>query len=55
MRRAIQKYIEDPVSDLIIQKLLKDDERIFVYVKDTDLYYRSDFTGKEERLDRLTS
>jgi len=51
LRRAIQRYIEDPVSDLIIQKLLKDEERIFVYVKDNELYYRSDLSGSEEPLD----
>ncbi len=50
LRRAIQKYIEDPVSDLIIQKLLKDEESIFIYVKDQNLYYRADLSGSEERL-----
>lgn len=50
LRRAIQKYIEDPVSDLIIQKLLKEEENIFVYVKDKNLYYRADLSGNEERL-----
>lgn len=50
LRRAIQKYIEDPISDLIIQKLLKEEESIFVYVKDKNLYYRADLSGDEKRL-----
>ena len=50
LRRAIQRYIEDPVSDLIIQKILKEEESIFIYVKDKDLYYRADLSGSEQRL-----
>jgi len=52
LRRAIQRYIEDPVSDLIIQKLLKDEESIFIYVKDKSLYYRNDLSGDEEKLSK---
>ena len=52
LRRAIQRYIEDPVSDLIIQKLLKDEESIFIYVKDKCLYYRNDLSGNEEKLSK---
>ncbi len=55
LRRAIQRYIEDPISDLIIQKLLKDEESIFVYIKDKSLYYRSDLSGNEAKLNREDS
>lgn len=42
LRRAIQKYIEDPVSELIIQGKLKDNEALTVYWKEDALYYRND-------------
>jgi ATP-dependent Clp protease ATP-binding subunit ClpC len=42
LRRAIQKYIEDPVSELIIQGKLKDNEALTVYWKEDVLYYRND-------------
>ena len=41
LRRAIQKYIEDPVSELIIQGTLKENQTLTVYLKDDALYYRS--------------
>ena len=41
LRRAIQKYIEDPVSELIIQGKLKENQTLTVYLKDEALYYRS--------------
>ena len=41
LRRAIQRYIEDPVSDLIIQGKLKEKEVLTVYLKEDALYYRS--------------
>ncbi len=41
LRRAIQKFIEDPVSELIIQGTLKERETLAVYLKDDALYYRA--------------
>ena len=41
LRRAIQKYIEDPVSELIIQGKLKEKETLSIYAKDGALYYRA--------------
>jgi ATP-dependent Clp protease ATP-binding subunit ClpC len=41
LRRAIQRYIEDPVSELIIQGKLKEKETLSVYLKDDTLYYRA--------------
>ena len=41
LRRAMQRYIEDPVSDLIIQGKLKEKEVLAVYLKEDVLYYRS--------------
>ncbi len=40
LRRAIQKHIEDPVSELIIQGKLKETDTLAVYLKDDELYYR---------------
>ncbi len=40
LRRAIQKHIEDPVSELIIQGKLKESDTLAVYQKDDELYYR---------------
>ena len=42
LRRAIQRYIEDPVADLIIQGKLKEKELLAVFLKDDALYYRSE-------------
>ncbi len=41
LRRAIQRYIEDPVSDLIIQGKLKESDTLAVYLKDDAFYYRA--------------
>ena len=41
LRRAIQRYIEDPVSDLIIQGKLKENQILKIYLKDGELYYRA--------------
>ena len=41
LRRAIQKHIEDPVSELIIQGKLKEKETLSIYAKDGVLYYRA--------------
>ena len=50
LRRAIQKYIEDPVSELIIQGKLKDNETLAVYWKEDALYYRHDGSEVEGAL-----
>ena len=50
LRRAIQKYIEDPVSELIIQGKLKDNETLAVYWKEDALYYRNDGSKVEGAL-----
>ena len=42
LRRAIQRHIEDPVSDLIIQGKLKEKQILAVYLKDDTLYYRAE-------------
>ncbi len=39
LRRAIQKYIEDPLSEAIIQKRIKPDSSLDVFVNDDALYY----------------
>jgi ATP-dependent Clp protease ATP-binding subunit ClpC len=41
LRRAIQKYIEDPVSELIIQGKLKEKETLSIFIKGGALYYRA--------------
>ena len=41
LRRAIQRHIEDPVSDLIIQGKLKEKQILAIYLKDDTLYYRA--------------
>jgi len=50
LRRAIQKYIEDPVSELIIQGKLRDSETLTVYWKEDALYYRCDSSQVEGEL-----
>ena len=40
LRRAIQRYIEDSVAELIIQGKLKEKQRLAIYLKDDLLYYR---------------
>ena len=50
LRRAIQKYIEDPVSELIIQGKLKDNETLTVYWKEDALYYKNDGSQVEGAL-----
>jgi ATP-dependent Clp protease ATP-binding subunit ClpC len=47
LRRAIQKYIEDPVSELIIQGKLKETETLSVYLKDEKLYYKAQGSKNE--------
>ncbi|MDA2933908.1 ATP-dependent Clp protease ATP-binding subunit [Acidobacteria bacterium AH-259-D05] len=40
LRRAIQRYIEDSVAELIIQGKLKEKQTLAIYLKDDTLYYR---------------
>jgi ATP-dependent Clp protease ATP-binding subunit ClpC len=39
LRRAIQRYVEDPLSESIIQNRIKPDSDLEIYLKDDDLYY----------------
>ena len=39
LRRAIQRYVEDPLSEGIIQNRIKSDSTLEIYLKDDDLYY----------------
>ena len=50
LRRAIQKYIEDPVSELIIQGKLKDNGTLTVYWREGALYYKDDGSEVEGAL-----
>ena len=50
LRRAIQKYIQDPVSELIIEGKLKENEMLAVYLKEDALYYRSKGSKSEAPL-----
>ena len=40
MRRALQKYIEDPLSEALIQGTLPRPADLEVYLGDTGIYYR---------------
>jgi ATP-dependent Clp protease ATP-binding subunit ClpC len=40
LRRALQKYIEDPLSELLIQGTLPRPSELEVYLGDTGIYYR---------------
>jgi ATP-dependent Clp protease ATP-binding subunit ClpC len=39
LRRAIQRYIEDPLSEAIIQNQIQPDSSLEIYLKDNALYY----------------
>ena len=41
MRRALQKYIEDPLSEALIQGTLPRPGELEVYLSDTGIYYRA--------------
>jgi len=41
LRRAIQRYIEDPLSEALIQGQLKEIANVEVYLEGTQLWYRS--------------
>jgi ATP-dependent Clp protease ATP-binding subunit ClpC len=40
LRRAIQKFIEDPLSEALIQNRVKEDSALEIYLKDGVLYYK---------------
>ena len=40
MRRALQKYIEDPLSEALIQGSLPRPSELEVYLGDTGIFYR---------------
>jgi ATP-dependent Clp protease ATP-binding subunit ClpC len=48
LRRALQKYIEDPLSDAIIQGSLPRPAELEVYLGDTGIYCRPVKTEGEE-------
>jgi ATP-dependent Clp protease ATP-binding subunit ClpC len=50
LRRAIQKYIEDPVSELIIQGKLNRDRTISIYMQGDQLFYRPMDAEKDQGL-----
>ena len=41
LRRALQKYIEDPLSEALIQGLLPRPSELEVYLGDTGIFYRA--------------
>ena len=41
LRRALQKYVEDPLSEALIQGLLPRPSELEVYLGDAGIYYRS--------------
>ena len=47
LRRALQKYIEDPLSDSLIQGTLPRPSELEVYLGDTGIYYRQ-LSGEAE-------
>ena len=40
LRRALQKYVEDPLSEALIQGSLPRPSELEVYLGDTGIYYR---------------
>ena len=49
LRRALQKYIEDPLSEALIQGSLPRPAELEVYLGDTGIYCRPDQQGRERR------
>ncbi|MEE2822803.1 MAG: ATP-dependent Clp protease ATP-binding subunit [Acidobacteriota bacterium] len=41
LRRAIQRYIEDSIAELVIQGELKGKQKLQIYLKSDELYYRT--------------
>ncbi|MBI1746541.1 MAG: ATP-dependent Clp protease ATP-binding subunit [Acidobacteria bacterium] len=50
LRRALQKYIEDPLAEALIQNLLKKDSDVEVFLSDDALYYIPSGKTREEAL-----
>jgi ATP-dependent Clp protease ATP-binding subunit ClpC len=48
LRRALQKYIEDPLSDALIQGSLARPSELEVYLSDTGIFCRQIKDGAEE-------
>ena len=47
LRRAVQRFVEDPVSELIIQGKLKEKQSLAIYLERDELYHR--MTGAESQ------
>ncbi|MEI9973002.1 MAG: hypothetical protein WDO73_13635 [Ignavibacteriota bacterium] len=47
LRRALQKYIEDPLSEALIQGSLPRPSELEVFLGDTGIYYRQVFAEGE--------
>ncbi|MCH8320343.1 MAG: ATP-dependent Clp protease ATP-binding subunit ClpC, partial [Acidobacteria bacterium] len=47
LRRAIQRYIEDSVAELIIQGKLKENQTLTIYLEDDALFYRPKGSQKQ--------
>ena len=45
MRRALQKYIEDPLSETLIQGVLERPADLEIFVGENGMYYR--YVGKD--------
>ena len=53
LRRALQKYIEDPLSEALIQGTLPRPAELEVYLGDTGIYYRQvNVEGEDSRFPR---
>ena len=52
LRRALQKYIEDPLSEALIQGSLPRPAELEVYLGDTGIYYRQVTRRRRSRGDR---
>jgi ATP-dependent Clp protease ATP-binding subunit ClpC len=58
LRRALQKYVEDPLSEALIQGQLGDASLVEMFVDGTDLNFRSitiDEAGVEQAADLLVT
>ena len=50
LRRALQKYVEDPLSEALIQGSLPRPSELEVYLGDTGIYYRVTNQPEAEQL-----
>ena len=54
MRRALQRYIEDPLSEALIGGLIMDRPAFLeVYIMNNQLFYRSVSNATEEKTDGI--